>query len=157
MLSPAQAKCAPCLRVFAESLFVGDEEVRTAMLRLDFDYAGRRVRCGDPRWAGRDRDAELQACRVIEGLGAIELLHLDDCAVTPGVHADYVVAVDGDVHTLCAFTAYAVPQLRALGWHVEIDGAFPWQIVGGDAPLYAAAMPDEKKPDWFALELGVEV
>ncbi|MBA3397633.1 MAG: DEAD/DEAH box helicase [Deltaproteobacteria bacterium] len=170
----APAKCTPCLRVFAETLFVDDgsrhgDEIRTAMLRLDFDYPGpaftdgsptrpsRRVRARDPRWGGRDRDLEAQACRVLEGLGAIELAHLEDCAVTPGTGVDYVVAVDGDVHALCAFSAYAIPQLRGLGWKVEVDAEFPWQVVGGDVPLYASALPDRERPDWFGLELGVEV
>src|SRR6188768_3737251 len=157
MYVAAPAKVTPCLRVFAETLFVDDEEIRTAMLRLDFDYGGRRVRSSDPRFGGRDRGQELQAARVLEGLGAIELAHLEDCAVAPDAKVDYVVAVDGDVHALCAFAAYSVPQLRAMGWRVDIDGEFPWQVVAGDAPLYAAAQPDDKRPDWFALELGVEV
>ena len=33
----------------------------------------------------------------------------------------------------------------------------PWQTVGNDSPMYASASPDEKRPDWFGLELGVEV
>jgi superfamily II DNA or RNA helicase len=158
----APARCVPCLRVFADTLFVDDgtrrgDEVRTAMLRLDFAYAGRRVRSTDPRWLGRHRDAEREACRVLESLGAIELAHLEDCAVTPGVAIDYVLALDGDAHALCAFSAYAVPQLRQLGWQVEIDPDYPWQVVAADAPLYAAALPDRERPDWFGLELGVEV
>ena len=158
----APARCVPCLRLFADTLFVEDgskhgDEVVTAMLRLELAYGARRVRINDPWLAGRDREAEAQACRILEGLGAIELAHLDDCAVSPDAPVDYVVAVDGDVHALCAFTAYAVPQLRALGWRVEIDDQFPWQIVGGDVPLYAAALPDRERPDWFGLELGVEV
>jgi superfamily II DNA or RNA helicase len=160
--APALARCVPCLRVFADTLFVDDgsrngDELRTAMLRLDFDYQGRRVRSGDPRWSGRDRDAEAQACRVLEGLGAIELAHLDDCAVSPGAGVDYVVAVDADVHALCAFAAYAVPQLRGLGWRVDVEPDFPWQVVGSDVPLYASALPDAERPDWFGLELGVEL
>jgi superfamily II DNA or RNA helicase len=153
----APAKGMPCLRLFAETLFVEDEEVKTAMLRLDFEYQGRRVRSNDPRFGGRDQASELQAARVLEGLGAVELQHLEDCAVGLDVKADYVVALDGDVHALCAFSAYAVPQLRALGWRVDVDGEYPWQVVGGESPLYAAADPDDKRPDWFALELGVEV
>jgi superfamily II DNA or RNA helicase len=157
------ARCTPCLRMFADTLFVDDGsragvELSTAMLRLDFDYHGRRVRLRDDRPGGlRDRAAELQACRVLESLGAVELGQLDDCAITPGAAIDYVVAVDGDVHSLCAFGAYAVPQLRQLGWRVEIDPDYPWQTVGGDAPLYAAALPDDKRPDWFGLELGIEI
>ena len=126
----APARCVPCLRLFAETLFVDDgsrhgDEIKTAMLRLDFAYGDRRVRAADPRLAGRDRDAELQACRALEGLGAIELRHLDDCAVSPGAGVDYVLAIDADVHALCAFTAYAVPQLKNLGWQIEIEPEFP--------------------------------
>ncbi len=163
----APARVTPCLRVFADTLFVDDgsrhgDEVSTAMLRLELDYDGRRVRAGEPWRAGpggpvRDREAEAQACRVLEGFGAIELAHLDDCAVSPGTGADYVVAVDGCVHALCAFMAYAVPQLRGLGWRVDLAPDLPWQVVAPDAPLYAAALPDGERPDWFALELGVEV
>ena len=158
----APARCVPRLRVFSDTLFVEDgsrhgDEVVTAMLGLEFHYGSRKVRVSDPRMAGRDREAEAQACRVLEGLGAIELAHLDDCAVSPDSRVDYVVAVDGDVHALCAFSAYAVPQLRALGWRVDIDAQFPWQIVGGEAPLYAEVLPDRERPDWFGLELGVEV
>jgi superfamily II DNA or RNA helicase len=163
----APARCTPCLRVFADTLFVDDgsrrgDELRTAMLRLEFAYGGRRVRVGDARPGpqgapGRDRDAEAQACRVLESFGVLELTELEDCAVTPGVGADYIVAIDADVHAMCAFTAYAVPQLRNLGWRVDIDPDYPWQTIGNDSPLYAAAAADDKRPDWFGLELGVEV
>jgi len=162
-IAAAPARCTPCLRVFADTLFVDDgsrrgDEVRTAMLRLDFEYSGRRVRATDQRpTPGRDRDAEAQACRVLESFGVLELTQLEDCAVTPGAGVDYIVAIDGDVHALCAFGAYAVPQLRNLGWRIEIDPEYPWQTIGNDAPLYAAAMPDDKRADWFGLELGVEV
>jgi len=165
-IAAAPARCTPCLRVFADTLFVDDgsrrgDEVRTAMLRLDFEYSGRRIRAGDPRSllapGTRDRDAEAQACRVLESFGVLELTQLDDCAVSPGTGVDYIVAIDGDVHALCAFGAYAVPQLKNLGWRIDIDPDYPWQTIGNDAPLYAAASPDEKRPDWFGLELGVEV
>lgn len=166
MMSPpgvvAAARCQPCLKLFAETLFVDDgsrhgDEVQTAMLRLEFDYGGRRIRSTAPGAAGRDRDAEQQAARVLEGLGAIELAHLDDCAVSPGSGVDYVVAVDGDVHALCAFGAHALPQLRAMGWRIEIAEDYPWQIVPPEAPLYTSALPDPERPDWFGLELGIEI
>jgi superfamily II DNA or RNA helicase len=162
-IAAAPVKGTPCLRVFADTLFVDDgsrrgDEVKTAMLRLDFDYGGRRIRAVDPRPSSlRDAAAEAQACRVLESFGVVELSQLDDCAVTPGAGVDYIVALDGDVHALCAFGAYAVPQLRSLGWRVDIDPDYPWQTIGNDAPLYAAAMPDDKRPDWFGLELGVEL
>ncbi|MDB4959089.1 MAG: SNF2-related protein [Myxococcales bacterium] len=155
--APSPARCMPCVTLQAESLFVEDDELATAAIRLDFDYGGRRVRSGDPRGGFRDRAAELSAFRVLESLGAIELANLPDCAVTPGSEVDYVIALDGDVHTLCAFSAYAVPQLRQLGWHVAVSPDYPWQVVSGEIPLYAAAEPDRDRPDWFALELGVEI
>ncbi len=158
----APARCVPCLRLFADTLYVDDgsrhgDEVRTAMVRLDFVYAGRRVRSRDPRGAGRDRAAELQAARVLEGLGALELASLDDCAVTPGAGIDYVLAVDGDAHALCAFGAHSLPQLRAMGWQIDVDPDYPWQVVASDAPLYVAAEADAERPDWFGLELGIEI
>ena len=158
----APARCVPCLTLFAETLFVDDgtrhgDELQTAMIRLEFDYGGRKIRTSAPGTMGRDRDAEVQACRVLEGLGAIELAHLDDCAVSPGAGVDYVLAVDGDVHAVCAFGAHAIPQLRAMGWRIVIDPEYPWQIVPAEAPLYAGAQPDPDRPDWFGLELGVEI
>ena len=160
--APAAARCVPCVKLFADTLFVDDgtkhgDEIRTAMIRLDFDYGGRRVRARDPRGAGRDRRAEAAAARTLEELGALEAASLDDCAVAPGAGIDFVVAVDGNVHALCAFGAQALPQLRAQGWIVELDPAYPWQTLAADAPLYVAALPEPERPDWFGLELGVEV
>jgi superfamily II DNA or RNA helicase len=162
-IAAAPVRCTPCLRMFADTLFVDDgsrrgDEVRTAMLRLDFEYAGRRIRSTDPRPSqARDRNAEAQACRVLESFGVLELTALADCAVSPGTGVDYIVTIDGDVHALCAFGAYAVPQLRNLGWRIEVDPEYPWQTIANDAPLYAAAGPDAQRPDWFGIELGVEV
>jgi len=156
--SAAAISCVPCLKVFAETLFTDDgEEHQTAMLRLDFDYGGRRVRASNAQYAGRDRRAEAEACRVLEGLGAMELAALEDCAVSPSVIVDHVVSLDGNADALCAFSAYAIPLLRAAGWRVDIDAAFPWQVVAEDAALYISAQPERERPDWFGLELGVEI
>ena len=65
--------------------------------------------------------------------------------------------VDRNVHALCSFTAYALPQLRALGWRVELPGDYPFQVVGDDAPWYAHVGATTTQPDWFSLELGIEV
>jgi len=159
----APARCTPCIRLFADTLYVDDgsrhgDEVRTAVMRLDFEYGGRRVRSSDSRGAAlRDQAAEQQAYRVLESLGAVEAAQLEDCAFTPGAGIDYVITLDGDPHSLCAFGAYSVPQLRQMGWRVEIDADYPWQVVANDAPLYASALPEKDRPDWFGLELGVEV
>ena len=162
------------MRLTTETLFVDDgsrrgDELTVAAIRLDFDYGGSRVRANDPlpriydatQMARgpitRDLAGERQARRLLESLGAIELETLEDCAVSPDAEVDYVVRLDGDVHALCAFTAYAVPQLTSRGWLVEIDPAYPWQVVDAAAPLFAGVTPDDKRPDWFGLELGIEV
>jgi len=168
------AVAVPCLRVTTETLFVEHgckhaDELRVAALRLDFAYGGSRVRASDPcrrifdpaRMAEgpipRDPAAEGQARRVLESFGAIEIDSLEDAAVTPGAEVDYVVRLDGSAHALCAFSAYALPQLRRLGWQIEIDADYPWQVVDAAAPLYAEVSPDDRRPDWFGLELGIEI
>ncbi|MCA9676439.1 MAG: DEAD/DEAH box helicase [Kofleriaceae bacterium] len=150
----------PCLRVSTETLFVGGDEVVAAGLRLDFDYDGTVVRAGSRRSPiRRDALAESEARRLLEGLGAIELSCLDDCAAPPGVALDYVLRLDGDVHALCAFSAYSVPQLRKQGWRVTIDPEFRWQTVDAAAPMYVdvGGPGGQDRPDWFSIELGVEV
>ena len=161
-VAAAPARCVPFLSLRADTLFVEDgsrrgDEVRTAVMRLDFTYGDRRVRSGGSGRAGRDPAAEAAACRILESLGAIELSSLEDVAVTPGSYVDYVVAIDADPHQLCAFGAYALPQLRDLGWTIQIAPDYPWQVVAASAPLYCAARADNERPDWFGVELGVEI
>ncbi len=124
--------------------FVPDyEEVEAAVLSLDFDG-------GMP-----DPALEVQLRYTLESFGAVEIACLDDYATVPGSKADYLVRVEDDVHELCGFSAYAVPQLRALGWHVDVADDYRWQVVQTDAPWYATLSDDDG--DWFSLELGVEV
>jgi superfamily II DNA or RNA helicase len=123
--------------VSAETLYTPDGEARVPALRLICDPAD-----------------EEHARRVLESLGAIELACLDDCELAGD--AEYVVAVDEDPHAACAFSAYALPQLRERGWRVDIDPGYPWQVIGEDAPLYAD-LGGARRPDWFSLELGIEV
>ncbi len=48
-----------------------------------------------------------------------------------------LVQVGGNVHTLCSFTAYALPQLESLGFKIEIAADYPYQVVSPDVPWYA--------------------
>ncbi|ACY12817.1 DEAD/DEAH box helicase [Haliangium ochraceum] len=170
------ASCVPCIRLFRESLLFdsGDgwsadyQEVDVAVIQLGFEYSGVRVRMGDPvdrvfrasgkgtSWLDRDRRAEAQAQYLLESFGAVEIGCLHDCAAPPDSAADYLVHPSGDVHALCSFSAYALPQLRSMGWRIDVDAAYPYQLVPAEAPWYAEIEPDAQT-DWFELELGVEV
>ena len=47
--------------------------------------------------------------------------------VFTGGAVDYAVRLDRDVHALCGFSAYALPQLTGLGWRVAVAPDYPWQ------------------------------
>jgi non-specific serine/threonine protein kinase len=162
----------PRLRLFTETLVVNggspfapeEREQRLPVLSLHFDYGGRLARPGQ-RQAGHARDlpGERRAGQLLESFGPVEIACRDDLATRLGSAADYVLGAseDGeqDRHSCCSFTAYALPQLRAFGWQVEIAPDYPFQVVDGDPPFYAAVDPGpgESTRDWFSLELGIEV
>jgi SNF2 family DNA or RNA helicase len=93
---------------------------------------------------------------VLESFGAVELELLEDYAKAPDCDADYVVQPEADDQAHCAFVASALPQLRALGWDVQLDGGFPYRVVP-EPQWFLRIEPAQDKPDWFGLELGVEI
>ena len=146
---------SPHLALRVETVLVNDggplalqvREAGAAVAELRFEY---------PEGAAPDLEAERRARYLLESLGALEVSCLDDITVFPGSTADYVIRPDGNVHGLCSFTAYAVPQLRGLGWRVDLPADYPYQVVAADVPWYAHVAADEQ-PGWFNLELGIEV
>lgn len=153
-----------------ETSFEEGAEQEVPVISLCFDYEGVRVRAADRRerffvarpagmaMVGRDRVGEARAQCLLEGFGAIELGQFEE-EVAPDfdTDADYIVQLGGNLHSYCSFSAYALPQLRTLGWNIEVDPSYPYQVVETDAPWYAAIEPDEERTDWFALELGIQV
>ena len=152
-----------------ESSFEEGREELVPVISLCFEYGGVKVRAADRRnrffvaqgggvgVVARDLRGEAAAQCLLEGFGAIELGCLEDVSADLDSDADYLVQLDGNVHSYCSFTAYAVPQLRSLGWIVDIDGDYPYQVVETDVPWYASIQPDEEQTDWFGLELGIHV
>ena len=151
----AAPRPSPRLRLRVEPVLVPDgdpllgrmREDRAAVAELSFDY---------PPGVPPDVAEERRARYLLESLGALELACLEEITVFPGSKADYIIRADGNVHGLCSFTAYSVPQLRALGWQVDLPTDYPYQVVAPDAPWYAHVADDEQ-PGWFNLELGIEV
>lgn len=139
------------------------------VIGLLFDYGGTRLRVCDERsrfFVGgvggmqavdRDRAAESRVQCLLESFGAIELLHAPYLVSTLDTAADYLVQAEGNVHSFCSFTAHAVPQLRAAGCEVTIDPDYPYQVVEDEPGLVPSVEPDPERPNWFSLELGIEV
>lgn len=177
--SQSVTKPRPVIRLYTDKLLVDIsdgwvpkyQEVEAAVLSLSFDYGGILVSSSDPcaqvygdaasgyQIHDRDRATESQARYLIESFGAVELGCMDDYAAVPGSQADYLVQVDGDVHAICGFGAYVLPQMRARGWTVTTDDDYKWKVVDVNAGWHASVdSADEKKEgDWFSLELGVKL
>lgn len=164
------------LELFTETMWVPDplgveREVEVPVLSLCFDYAGTAIRAADRRerffvsaptgvqMVERDRSGEARAQCLLESFGAVEVGCVESYAAPFDSAADYLVHPDGNVHAWCSFTAYAVPQLRALGWIVQIPADYPYRVVADEARWYAGLEPldPEEEGDWFSLELGVNI
>ena len=59
-----------------------------------------------------------------------------------GVH--HAVRLDRDVHALCSFTAYAIPQLRSLGWRVDLCDVDPAAPLVADTNRVAEILTPEQ-------------
>ncbi|HKP60466.1 MAG TPA: DEAD/DEAH box helicase [Polyangiales bacterium] len=167
----------PVVRLFQERLWVnrGDalrpdfEEIEAPVIELAFEYPGMRIACNDPqrrffcagssgpRTYARDQVAETRARHMLESFGAIDLECLDDYGVAPDSAAHYLLQLEETGDARCAFTAYALPQLRALGFGVELAQDYPYQVLTDEPPWYARLDENGTDSDWFSLELGVEI
>ncbi len=148
----------PRVRLFAddvvihrtEGLYSRYETQRLPLVALSFEDA-----FGTPLPDDGDSIEEQRARRLLESFGAVPLECLDEWA--PSQPADYVVRCEGNVHDFCTFGAHVVPQLRALGWRIDVDEKYPFGVLDHDPPWYAHVEPSGERPDWFGLDLGIEV
>jgi superfamily II DNA or RNA helicase len=162
-----------------QDLGAQSEETLVPTIELHFEYAGVRIRASDPRErvfvadmgglapVERDLAFERKAKYLLESFGAVEIscLHTHEPAFDS--QADYLVQGEDNVHAYCAFSSHALPQLKKLGFEVEIATDYPYQTLSGDIAWYGALSPagsqaaagdrSESTSDWFDLELGVEI
>ncbi|MEM6962619.1 MAG: SNF2-related protein, partial [Myxococcota bacterium] len=145
------------------------DEAEVPLVALSFRYPTGIVRASDPAErffcakdgvflaTNRDFDAEARARYLLERFGAVDLQCVEHYAIPPNTDADYLLRIDGNAHSHCAFFKSALPELQKLGFAVEVDPDYPYQVFKGDPPWYAVLGTKDEKPDWFGLELGVEV
>ncbi len=136
-----------CTVMALDGLKTSYETRALPLLRLTFDWRGEEA-------STRTEDVYR---RVLESFGVLEIDTLEDCAPAPGVEADYTLPHEGSVHDFCGFVADIVPQLRAKGFRVTVDEAHQYKVVTAPATFYADLSEDEDAPDWFSIELGLEV
>ena len=174
---PGLVEPVPAVQLRLERLLVACDdgfgsdfsEVEMPVMELAFRYGHVSVHACDPqdrlllstaeglRTVGRNHHAENRARRLLESFGAVELDCLERYEPGFGSRANYVVHVAGDEHEYCSFGAYALPQLRAQGWEVDVAEGYPYAVLSGETPWYAMAEPDEEQPDWFSFELGIVI
>jgi superfamily II DNA or RNA helicase len=68
----------------------------------------------------------------------------------------YYSAYD-DEHRWLRFLTAQAPQLEADGWRIEIGADFPYTILEPDEDSWHAEVIEEDRPQWFELELGIDV
>ncbi len=163
--------CVPIVRLRTQHFTVnrGDalrpryEDVELPVIALSYDYGGQVIEAdalelqteglGPARDHARERSARL----ALESLGAIDLDCLDSHGRDLDARADYLVSLDEDASAYCAFTACALPELARRGYRVELDPAYPYRLIQGELSWYAESARDGERPDWFGLDLGVEI
>lgn len=131
-----------------EGLIDVDSDTLVSMPVLELRVDGRGRQRGDGAIEGDAR-------RLLERFGAVEIACVEHLDVPFGSSAEYVIDVDGTVNGTCGFSAYVLPQLRKLGWQVDIAEDYPFKVVDGEVPWFVDVAPDDSRPDWFNLELGV--
>ena len=149
----------PCLRLRLERMLVerGDPPERVLVeeelpvVEVEFQYPP-----GCDTYE-RDPAAEVRTRRVLESFGCVEVGCLEGVEPEPGSKADYLVRPDGDVHAYCSFGSHVLPQLRSLGWRIEVADGYPYRVLDGDHGFYADVTSEGDDADWFSLELGIQV
>jgi superfamily II DNA or RNA helicase len=167
----------PVVRLFQERLLVNRghslrpdyHEIDAPLIELRFEYGDYSVACNDTRQRffrsngaemrefARDKTAETRARHLLESFGAIDLELLEDYGTAPDSPAHYLLQLEETGDARCAFTAYALPQLRTLGFGVELDEDYPYRVLTEEPPWYAELQGEDEQSDWFSLELGVEI
>jgi superfamily II DNA or RNA helicase len=144
------------------------EPVAVPLVRLGFDYQGAWVSAGDPSpTASRCRDQVLERVvrngeaerRLLERLRETGLEPLTTAGLAlevPPEHQNDLTLLGQPADTAWfRWVLGTLPMLRAEGWRVQVDEAFPYQVMEPPAEWYAEVDEEAGGHDWFDLELGI--
>ncbi|MFL5280240.1 MAG: SNF2-related protein [Rhodopila sp.] len=104
----------------------------------------------------RDFSAETNAVETLAELG---LFPVQDLVPVYFAHAhteDFALREHGSHHSWLQIVTQDVPRLRAAGWDVLTDEAFPLQVISTDGGI-EAELTEGSGIDWLELHLGVMV
>jgi len=128
-----------------------------AVAEFGFEYGGHQI-AGD--WAGesvcevvngqvveyrRDKAVEAAAFEQLKAMGLAPL----GCLTQGRMAAE-------SVNEWRRFVAEKLPLLQAEGWQIQIEPQFPWRLVE-DEQWQVGAWKRDQAPDWFDLDLSVEI
>ncbi len=104
----------------------------------------------------RDERAEKRANVHLGNLGLKRLRHAMRWGAPPLLQDRFVMASEEPENDWIGFMLDAVPELRGMGWEVEIADDFPHDLITADGPMQAE-LRESSGIDWFDLDLGVMV
>jgi superfamily II DNA or RNA helicase len=148
------------------------------LARLAFDYAGEVVpahaaaqmlerlegellvvtpRDGRVERAALERLGTLGLKGIKDGLLETGSEHANDMLIAPGGEQSLYEALAGldDPSRFIAFSAEAVPLLRAEGWQIAYSDDYPYRVAEGEVAWWAE-IGEGSGIDWFSFELGIE-
>ena len=151
-----------------------------AVVRLMFDYAGKRVgaasgkgpftRVISGRLVSVARRPAQEAAFVerLRAAGLTAVAKLPGLRPAPDQSLDFAVGSRSEPRDLVPFLLDTRPALEAEGWRIEVADDFPltlavpddaeWRLDIGDAPpARGSPSVDESGIDWFDATLGIEV
>jgi superfamily II DNA or RNA helicase len=162
--------CVPVIKLFSNQVKFDWSGLNKNLesLTLEFDYGGVRVqpregnqltvfRDGVLYTTTRDERTELNAQKTLQASGFVGISRVvPSYWMTPG--REHHLAILGDPKTArdpdrLKFVTDEIPRLKALGWKIEYDSSFRFNI----AQVSEFYGDLEDGAGWFGLELGVLV
>lgn len=139
-----------------------------AMAELSFDYQGVRI-----PWQRIDSDFKflrnheritikrdlISEKKAIETLRQAQAFPMNETQYNNKTFRDFSFCFCLNmVENMCLeFDKYVVPKLKAMGWMIEYDADYPYQVVQDDEHNWYSSIEESQENNWFDVELGIDV